>query len=281
MTGGGLRSALVTGASSGIGLACANELSRRGYRVFAGVRDGSVPEGLHVAATPMALDLTDSAQIVACVQALQHLSHGSFALVNSAGICTTAPLELLSGKDLAMMLSVNAVGVHELSRALLPLLRTGAGRVINISSTAATVPSPLNGGYAASKAALDALSDAMRLEFGRFGVCVTTVVPGVVATPFWDKLFRREQEFEASGDHSAYASLYRSRQCLLTDFAAHGIPAERIALVIAHAIETKWPRRRYVVGRDAARRLMLFKLLPRPMFNVLSRRKLPVAEVDS
>src|SRR4051812_41915524 len=167
---------LVTGASSGIGRATAELLGARGHRVLAGVRGES-----DLRVPTVQLDVTDAGQ----VDALRALELGG--LVNNAGIAVTGPLEFMPLDELRRQLEVNTVAQLAVTQACLPALRRTRGRIVNVSSIAGRVALPLYGPYAASKFALEALSDALRRELRGSGVDVALVEPGAIATPIWER----------------------------------------------------------------------------------------------
>ncbi len=167
---------LVTGASSGIGRAAALALSQRGFSVYAGARGPLDYEGV----TRVELDVTDPDH----VEALRELPID--ALVNNAGIAVIGPLEYLPLDELRRQLEVNTVGQLAVIQACLPALRRTHGRIVNVSSISGRVALPLYGPYAASKFALEALSDSLRREL-RGAVGVSLIQPGAVATPIWHR----------------------------------------------------------------------------------------------
>ncbi|WP_241518147.1 MULTISPECIES: SDR family NAD(P)-dependent oxidoreductase [Cyanobium] len=187
---------LVTGASSGIGAATARLLLERGWRVFAAARRLEAMEPLAaLGAEVMALDLSDehsrrelAEQLTAKVGALD-------ALVNNAGFGEVGPLETLPLDRARAIFEVNVFGLMGLTQQLLPAMRErGRGRIVNISSIAGRWVSPGSGWYGASKFALEALSDALRLELKAFGVSVVVVEPGVIATDFANVAAPRSRE---------------------------------------------------------------------------------------
>lgn len=272
------RVVLVTGASSGIGLSSANALFRAGYSVIAGVRGDKPSADLEQGIQQISLDLCSQVDIENCAAEISRMPEGLYGLVNNAGFCASSPLELMSEAELNEMLAVNVVAVHSLTRHLLEPLRRGSGRVVNLSSTAGTLASALNGGYSISKAALDMLSESMRLEYGRFGIQIVVICPGVVATPFWGKLAKHEEALMANEHHSAYASLYRQRNSMLGQFGSLATEPAAVAATVVSALRCTRPKLRYVVGADANRRLLLRYILPRRLLARLGARMLPHVE---
>ena len=160
---------VITGASTGIGKACALELDRRGFRVFAGVRSESAAQELQAQAsarlTPVRIDVTDAASIAAAAETIARSvgDAGLAGLVNNAGIAVSGPLEIVPIDALRRQLEVNVIGPVAVTRSLLPLLRKARGRVVNMSSISGGVAAPYLGPYSASKFAMEAITDTLRL----------------------------------------------------------------------------------------------------------------------
>ncbi len=265
------RSILMTGCSTGIGRATALRLTGEGYRVFAGVRrpeDGDrLSRDAGVGLAPIALEVTDPESIERARSAVEEATAGAglFALVNNAGISVGGPLELQAVDDLRRQLEVNAVGAMAVTRAFLPLLRRARGRVVNVSSGAGKLASPLLGAYCASKFALEALSDALRIELRRAGVWVVVVQPGLVRTPFVDKGRRDAADWRQrwSAEDEAYygppVDRYLEQIARLERVASE---PEGVARVILRALEARRPRARYAAGSDVRMLLALRRWLP-------------------
>ena len=248
---------LVTGASTGIGRATALRLVRRGWRVLAGVRrEGAAPEGTE----EVLLDVTDEQHVRAAAARVDEL-HG---LVNNAGIAVAAPLEVLPLAELRRQLDVNVVGQIAVTQALLPALRRARGRVVLVGSIAGRSALPFLGPYAASKHALEALCDALRVELAPWSIHVSIVEPGTIATPIWTKGAEIAEEIQAQAPAETLA-LYRRRIDAFRRAAAaagrRGAPPERVAEAVDHALTAERPKTRYLVGRDARLRAG-FELLP-------------------
>ncbi|HXG61995.1 MAG TPA: SDR family NAD(P)-dependent oxidoreductase, partial [Planctomycetota bacterium] len=168
---------LVTGAFSGIGLACARRLEEAGFRVFAGGRrPPAAPPG---PGTPVLLDVTDRESIALAARAVEAAAPGGLAgLVNNAGVVSAGPLEFLPLDEIRRPFEVNVFGALAVTQAFLPLLRRARGRVVFMSSVSGLVATPFLGPYAASKFALEALGDALRMELSPWGLDVAIVEPG-------------------------------------------------------------------------------------------------------
>jgi NAD(P)-dependent dehydrogenase (short-subunit alcohol dehydrogenase family) len=241
------RTAIVTGASSGIGEACAVRLARAGWRVLAGVRrEGDAPEGTE----EVLLDVTDPEQILSAADRVDELD----GLVNNAGIALGSPLELVPVDQLRYQLEVNLVGQVAVTQALLPALRRSRGRIVFIGSIAGRSALPFLAPYAASKHALEAVADSLRLELKPFGISVSIVEPGSIRTAIWGRSAARADELAATMD-SEVAELYADRVAAFRSVALKrgegGAPADRVAEVVEEALSAERPHARYLVGRDA------------------------------
>jgi NAD(P)-dependent dehydrogenase (short-subunit alcohol dehydrogenase family) len=278
-----LPAVVVTGASSGIGAACALRLARSGFRVFAGVRNPEDGERLlHGAGGGMQwllLDVTDAGTIARAADSVRSAQgdRGLAGLVNNAGIAVGGPLEYLSADRLRHQLEVNVVGLHAVTQAFIPLIRQGHGRIVHIGSIAGKIASPFTGAYAASKHAVEALTDALRLELAPEGIHVSVVEPGQIRTPIWDKGLR---EFDAISSQIPADGMRRYRGRLqalhhiLERARTRATPPDAVADAVLHALGSMAPRTRYVVGGDARVRLWLTRLLPDRILDLVVLRAL-------
>jgi len=261
------RTALVTGASSGIGAACSVRLVGAGWRVFAGVRRaGDGPRGTE----EILLDVTDEDQVRAAAEHIGEL-HG---LVNNAGIALAIPLEFIPLKELRRQLEVNVVGQVGVTQAFLPHLRRSRGRIVFIGSIAGQSALPFLGPYAASKHALEAVADALRLELRPFGVDVSLVQPGSIRTPIWTKSAHVADGL-ANGAGAELAGLYGERIAAFRAVAlkrgAKGAAPEEVARVVEEALTKERPRTRKLVGLDAKLRAGVERLPDRLRDRVYER----------
>lgn len=258
---------LVTGASTGIGRATALALLREGATVLAGVRSlEDAPPGT----TPLALDVTVPEQVAELAR-IERLD----GLVNNAGIAVTGPLEYLPLDELRRQLEVNVLGQLAVIQAVLEPLRRAHGRIVNVSSIGGRVALPLYGPYAASKFALEALSDSLRRELQ--DVRVIVVEPGAVATPIWDRgIARADALYDAmpAAAHARYGALVSALRTRAAQLGRDGDPPERVAEVIVHALRAPRPRARYVVGRPARIQAALARVLPDRALDALLARAL-------
>lgn len=272
MTGGSDgRAVLITGASTGIGEACALRLDKAGWRVFAGVRKAADGERLKAAAserlTPLTFDVTDQAQIDGAASAMGGAvgDAGLGGLVNNAGISVNGPLEYLTPEDLRKQFEVNVIGQMAVTQAFLPLIRRANGRIVNIGSIGGRFTTPFLGPYCASKHAMEALSDALRQELRPWGIQVALVEPGSIATPLWEKGQRDADELERNMPEEAmklYGPAFNALRDAARKFESAGIPPDRVAKAVEHALTAGHPRTRYVVGFDATVQRLIRDIVP-------------------
>jgi NAD(P)-dependent dehydrogenase (short-subunit alcohol dehydrogenase family) len=264
---------VITGASSGIGKACALHLDARGFSVFAGIRreeDGlSLQRKASPRLIPIVFDVTvpDSIETARRTVVRALASPGTtLSLVNNAGVVVGGPLEFLSADDLRKELDVNLVGVVQVTQAFLPLIRRSGGRIVNMSSTSGLIALPFLGAYAATKFALEAISDSWRVELRPWRIMVSLIEPGDVATPLWTKSLRLIDRLMQRWPEQAtalYGPVIATREDRLNE---HGIAPEEVAKVVGYALTSPHPRSRYRVGRNR----MIIDLL----------RRLPIAFRD-
>ena len=289
------RTVLITGTSTGIGRACALDLHARGYHVFAGVRAAPDGEALRAATgdrlVPLLLDVTQPAHVTAAVDTLraQVGDAGLQGLVNNAGVAVPGPMEYLSLQALREQFEVNVFGTLDLTQACLPLLRPSRGRrrttssgwsgcrirgrIVNVSSVNGQVVTPFNGAYCASKFALEAISDALRRELQPTGVRVVLVEPGSIRTAIRDTAMANARRL--AGEYpdvvrTHYGGVLRRLEQVQTP--AHALAPERVARIVARALEARRPRARYRVGWDARLGVMAAHLLPTSALDALLSR---------
>jgi len=279
-------SVLITGASTGIGRATAMLLDEKGMRVFAGVRREADAERLRADGsariTPVIIDVTDETGIAKARDQVAAVlgDYGLDGLVNNAGITVPGPLEYLPLADFRRQLEVNVVGQLAVTQAFLPLVRKARGRIVFVGSIGGRVASPMLGAYSASKFALEAVADTFRQELRPWGIDVAIVEPGAIVTPIWDKGRATADELEQRLPAEAkqrYARLIDAVRAYAADAEERGLPPERVAEAIAHAIRAKHPQTRYLVGRDARLQAAMATLAPDRVFDrlVAMRLKLP------
>ena len=259
---------LVTGASSGIGEACARHLAGLGFNVFAGVRkpeDGERVAGDRI--EPVIVDVTDDASVHSAAETIRSAagSAGLAGLVNNAGIAVAGPLEFIDIGDFRHQLEVNVTGVLRTTQAMLPLLRQARGRIVNISSIGGRVAVPLVGPYAASKFALEGMSDSLRRELRPWGMHVALIEPGAVATPIWDKAVDQADELERDAPpevRERYGEVIDAMRKQSEKNRTEGVPPQEVAEAVAHALTATKPKTRYLVGRDAKMRAPMATVMP-------------------
>lgn len=246
---------LITGCSTGIGRDLATHLSQVGYQVVATARRAETLENLP-AALKLSLDVTQADCIREVVaQTIERLGHID-VLVNNAGYALPGALEEIPVDQVQQMFDVNVFGVLRMIQAVAPQMRKqGAGRIINISSIAGKLSTPVNGAYSATKFAVEALSDALRLELDPFGIQVIVVEPGAIKTHFEDTAQTHAQGIISSG--SPYQPLYRLSEQFAASMRQQETGPEIVSEVIQEAIETPRPKARYHAGISFSGELVL------------------------
>ena len=280
-TGGG--TVVITGASRGIGRACAQHLEASGFEVFAGVRDRARAGLLDDAGGRIRLvdlDVSDPASVAAAASEVAAAvgDRGLAGLVNNAGFVVGGPLEHVPLDELRRQFEVNVFGVVAVTQRFLPLLRSGGGRLVNVSSVAGLVAQPFLGPYSASKFALEALTDSMRLELRPFGIRVSLVEAGAIATEIWDASFEAADARMSALPQEAralYGPAYARARAAMARLGRRATPPEAVARAVGHALGARRPRPRYRVGRTSTL-VRLVSLLPDRMRDRLVRLYLGV-----
>jgi len=274
-----MRSVLVTGASTGIGRATALRLDGAGWRVFAGFRNPADGESLRAEGSerivPVQLDVTEPEQIAAAAARVEEEAEGGLhGLVNNAGVAIPGPLETIPLEDFRRQLEVNLVAYVAMTQALLAQLRKAEGRVVFISSIGGRISFPFTGAYHAAKFGTEAIGDAFRQELRPWGLRVAIVEPGSIDTPIWDRGQRTSEEVETRSPQTnlLYGAAIAKYRELVRATAERGIPPEKVAKAIAHALESDRPRTRYLVGLDAKVQARLKPFIPTPLFDRIVAR---------
>lgn len=261
---------LISGASTGIGLASALHLARRGATVYAGVRDAGAfarLETLGVAdqLRPIYLDVTDADSVTAAIDRVRQDAGTLDALVNNAGIAIGGPVEVVDVVDWRRQFEVNVFGMVNLTRSALPMLRASRGRVVNISSISGRMAFPFLAPYAASKYAVEAFSDSLRRELRAQGVRVALIEPGAIATPLWEKSVaegvNRVASLAPPLDEVYGPSIARFNR-VLDRTIRQAAPVDLVVRAVDHALNARSPRRRYLVGRGIGVMAWLHDRLP-------------------
>ena len=216
---------------------------------------------------PIRLDVTDSASIAAASHTVAAMvgDRGLAGLVNNAGIGVAGPIELLPLADWRRQFDVNVFGLIAVTQTFLPLIRTGHGRIINMGSIAGRASMPFMAPYAASKHALEAITDALRLELQPWGIRVALITPGAIATPIWGKTRKEVDTWDATWSpdlKDMYQEGFTRIKEAATAAGEQAQPAKVVAEAVAHALRSRWPHTRYLVGSDATIRSWLALLLP-------------------
>jgi NAD(P)-dependent dehydrogenase (short-subunit alcohol dehydrogenase family) len=288
MTAEDTRAIVVTGASTGIGAACAQYLDEKGFRVFAGVRkqaDADRIAGIGSARlAPLFLDVTDAETIAKAVQTVDAGLRGAglAGLVNNAGVSVDVPLECVEMDVLRHQLEVNTIGPAAVTQAFLPLLRRARGRVVNVSSVNGRVASPLSGPYCMSKFALEAFTDCLRQELADWGMHVVSIQPGAIQTPMWEK--GREDDWSAEASERGldlYGEAYRAFLAFSEKNAAGAISCDAVSRAIFHALTVRKPRTRYLVGADARLYGTLAGIFPDRALDWITRKVMGLGGVRS
>jgi len=269
---------VVTGASTGIGACVARDLAGRGFRVFGTVRRPEDAAALEQAGvTAVQMDVTDTGSIARARAEVEHAlaSTPLGGLVNNAGIPAAGPLELVPLDELRRVLEVNLVGAVAVTQAFLPLLRVSRGRVVNISSVSGRCALPFMGPYAASKFALEAVSDSLRRELLPFGVQVIVIEPGSFQTRIWSKVEAIDmRRYQASPYGEALA---RFAEGVLRG-AKQAPPPDKVARAVWRALTARRPPLRVVVPPHPLDRITLWipdRVLDWLIYRVLWRSRPP------
>jgi NAD(P)-dependent dehydrogenase (short-subunit alcohol dehydrogenase family) len=248
---------IVTGASSGLGFAIATRLARSGKRVIAAVRDVSrnlfagTQHSELIRVLPLEVSKPESIDSFVHVIAESESSTGITALINNAGCVVWGPLESITPEKMREQFEINVFGVHALTRALLPQLRRSGGRVINVGSISGRMVAPMFAPYAASKAALASLTDALNVELRPWHLFVSLIEAGRIETPLWSKanadtLVSLDPEL-----HSIYQPSITTIRSRLME--SRGLSADAAAAQIERILNDRRPKARYLLGRDANR----------------------------
>lgn len=266
------RVALVTGASSGIGEAAAVALAGAGWTVVGAARRLERLEPLRAkGVTPHVVDVSDDESMVTLVDDVL-AEHGRIdVLVNNAGYSVFGAVEDVPVEVARRQLEVNVLGLSRMSQLVLPHMRAaGSGRIINIASVAGHVSEPLGGWYHASKYAVEALSDAMRMELAPHGVRVSIIEPGAIRTEFGDIAADSLAEYSGSGAYAAQARrMARAHERM---FGADAAEVDVVVDAIVHAATARRPRSRYQVPASARAMVAATKVVPSPVMDAVMGR---------
>ena len=270
---------LITGSSTGIGKACALYLDKIGFKVYAGVRKQADADSLKEEASdklsPIILDVTDAELIENAVGIIEKENDGEiFGLINNAGIGLTGVVEVIPVDEVRKLMEVNVIGLLALAKAMIPLLRRSKGRIINIGSPSGLIALPGASAYAASKFAVRAITDSLRVEVKSFGVKVILVSPGPTNSEIWEKgkaykkELRKNVKPEIAEHYISFAKFGDKMEKELKT-----MPADVVAKTVTNALTSARPKLYYNVGSDA-RGAAFFAKLPKRLTDWMIMKKI-------
>ncbi|HEU5349201.1 MAG TPA: SDR family oxidoreductase [Ktedonobacterales bacterium] len=272
---------LVTGASSGMGKACALRLSQAGYTVFAGVRKEHDAQMLKQEGSsrliPIILDVTDEHTVADAFKMIRETvgTAGLVGLVNNAGVGVTGPIELVPLEELRRQFDINVTGQVAVTQAFLPLIRAAHGRIITVGSVGGKITLPFAGPLCSSKYAIESINDALRMELRPWGIHVVLVAPGSIRTPAVDKLVTDSEamvnSFSAEGK-ALYAASYRAFVQAFLKQEEEGVGPEVMAETVYRALTARSPKTRYPVGPKSRLLAFLGTWVPTGLLDVLRTR---------
>jgi NAD(P)-dependent dehydrogenase (short-subunit alcohol dehydrogenase family) len=273
---------LITGCSSGIGRACVFHLAARGYSVLAGVRKESDAAGFggQDAIRAIVLDVTNAASIATAAQTVGEVAgeNGLAGLVNNAGISVLGPVEFVPPDQWRRQMEVNLIGQIAVTQAMLPMLRrhaeqTGTARIVMIGSIGGRISHPINSPYCASKRALAAVSDALRLELREQNIQTSLIEPGAIQSEIWRKGLEAEAQIPPDApERKYYGALIDGIRAAASKAATRAVPAQRVARVVERCLTSRRAPTRVLVGRDAKIGAALKALLPDRWLDALISR---------
>ncbi len=274
-----MQSILVTGASTGIGRACAVRLAASGHRVFGGVRTDAdavrLAEHGGGSLHPVLLDVTDQAQIDAVAEQISRDGGGLYGVVNNAGVAYGGPIEYLPVDVWRDQFEVNVFGQVAVTRTMLPLVRKSRGRIVFIGSIGGKLATMMMGPYNASKFAIEAIGESLRQELRPWGIGVSVIEPGAVKTEIWEKgretadRLERELPAEAVERYSPHITAIR-KGIEMQDKS--GVGPDKVAEAVDHALFAPRPRTRYLVGTPARVQSAMVRILPDRSREAILRR---------
>jgi len=274
-----MKSVIITGASTGIGWATAKLLLDRGFRVFGSVRRQAdadrLKSELGANFTPLLFDVTDEAAVLAAAREVRGALNGETlaGLVNNAGIAVAGAVLEISADAFRRQMDVNVIGPVIATQAFAPLLGSDPalkgpkGRIVMISSVSGRAGNPLASAYAASKHAIEGLSESLRREMMLFGIDVIVIAPGAVKTPIWGKADTTEV-----ATNSPYAPALEKIRAFTKHLSEIGLPAEKIADRIFEALTSPNPKVRYQITPDPMRHFIMTVLPKRTVDKLIAKR---------
>jgi len=253
------KSILITGASTGIGRECVLVLEKQGFKVYAGVRRSEDFTELKNIGTgnihPVMLDVCKEEEIHEVYKILAKDNDSPLSgLVNNAGVGISGIIEATPVEELVKLFEVNFIGLHRVTKAMLPLIRKNKGRIVNIGSSSSFFSGPGLGPYAASKFAVRAYNDALRMEMKCHGVKVSLVAPGPIASAIWDKSKVYKEYLRSKTDPEllkTYAMFVKAGDKILDRIKP--IPAIHVVNAVVHGLTAKNPKYVYLVNARMVR----------------------------
>lgn len=278
-----MKTVVITGASTGIGRITADYLAGAGFRVFAGVRnmaDGEPLAQLSDNILPILLDVVQPAQVDAAAETVRKAldGHKLSGLVNNAGIANIAPLAVQPLDQFEAHFQVNVIGLLRATQAFVPLLGMDEsllgtpGRIVNVSSVSGVLASPFLGAYAASKHAVEGMTDTLRRELAIFGIDAIAVAPGSVKTPIWDKA--EDSNKDTPYANTPWATYIDKFSTYMLQAGREGLEPLEIARVIEEALTAASPKARYAPVKDKFRNFTLPTRLPKRLVDNAIRKRL-------
>lgn len=276
-----MKTVFITGATTGIGLYTARQLHSMGWEVFAGVfpnEDTSaltahITERLHL----IEIDVTNTDMIRSAQDAIRRQTDTLDALVNNAGTAITGPMEVLPIEDIRRQMEVNYIGQIAVTQAMLPLIRAAQGRIVNVASILGRLVVPFSGPYCASKFAVQAFTDALRMELRPWKIPVIAIQPTVIQSAIWQKQLEwQEMVREELPPHAQemYAEQLTIMEKSTRDQQAIAASPQVVADAIAEALNSPNPKTRYTVGPDALILTLLWRFLPDSLRDQVLMRRL-------
>lgn len=274
---------VITGASTGIGKAIALRLDGLGFHVFAGVRRTEDGEALQREAsdrlTPVRIDVTEQRSIDEAAEQIAATGLPVTGLVNNAGIGSGGPYEFLPIDTIRAQFEVNYFGHIAVTQAFIPALRRTQGRIVNMGSIAGRMAAPFVGPYSASKFALEAFTDSLRVELSPWKIDISIIEPGVIATPIWDKANETISQLRSDLPEEAlalYSDAIDAVDSWVDTSQKTAIDADKVAKAVEHALTAKRPKARYLVGGDAKQQAFVAKWIPTRLRDWLVKRDLGI-----
>ncbi|NNH73524.1 SDR family oxidoreductase [Nocardia uniformis] len=267
-----MKSVLVTGAARGIGKAISLRLAETGWQVYAGVRkpaDGDALVAQHPGIIPVLLDITDADQIAALDQTLPA---DLDAVVNNAGIVVDGPVEILSTESLRDQFEVNVIGTIAVTQAVLPRIRANKGRIVFLSSLSGRISTPGTGAYNSSKFALEGMVDALRIELRPWGIPVSMIEPGPIATDMWSDAVQMVDNTIARltpAQSELYANHLAGMRKMAQQVQKIAAPVSTVVDEVERALTTRRPKARYVVGLSGKIQALSAGLTPTPILDAV------------